>query len=232
MSYVDVLFGDVKSHEDWGLKLETIQLSFPEAKTDQIDVPGANGIIDLTEVNGQVCYKNRTMTLTFSLDDDYAEWHLLSSRIAKELHGKMIKCILPDDPNYYYEGRFSIDSKKTNDVITDIVITGDVHPFKMDVYSSSEEWLWDPFSFEDGIIRSYHDIEVSGTTSVSVIGSEMPVVPKFICSADMDLEFNGSVFRLSAGENMDYDIILSGGENQLIFNGQGTVTIEYRGGIL
>lgn len=232
MSYVDVLFGNTKSYEDWGLKLETIRLSFPEAKTDQIDIPGANGVIDLTEVNGQVCYKNRTMTLTFSLDDDYAKWHLLSSRIAKELHGKMIKCILPDDPNYYYEGRFSLDSKKTNDVITDIVITGDVHPFKMDVYSSSEEWLWDPFSFEDGIIRSYHDIEVSGTTSVSVIGSEMPVVPKFICSADMDLEFNGSVFRLSAGENMDYDIILSGGENQLIFTGQGTVTIEYRGGIL
>lgn len=232
MSYVDVLFGDVKSHEDWGLKLETIQLSFPEAKTDQIDVPGANGIIDLTEVNGQVCYKNRTMTLTFSLDDDYAEWHLLSSRIAKELHGKMIKCILPDDPNYYYEGRFSIDSKKTNDVITDIVITGDVHPFKLDVYSSSEEWLWDPFSFEDGIIRSYHDIEISGTTSVSVIGSEMPVVPKFICSTDMDLEFNSSVFHLSAGETTDYDIILSEGENQLIFTGHGTVTIEYRGGIL
>lgn len=232
MSYVDVLFGDVKSHEDWGLKLETIQLSFPEAKTDQVDIPGSNGVIDLTEVNGRVCYKNRTMTLTFSLDDDYVEWHLLSSRIAKELHGKMIKCILPDDPNYYYEGRFSIDSKKTNDVITDIVITGDVHPFKLDVYSSSEEWLWDPFSFEDGIIRSYHDIEISGTTSVSVIGSEMPVVPKFICSTDMDLEFNSSVFHLSAGETTDYDIILSEGENQLIFTGHGTVTIEYRGGIL
>lgn len=232
MSYVDVLFGDVKSHEDWGLKLETIQLSFPEAKTDQVDIPGSNGVIDLTEVNGRVCYKNRTMTLTFSLDDDYVEWHLLSSQIAKELHGKMIKCILPDDPNYYYEGRFSIDSKKTNDVITDIVITGDVHPFKLDVYSSSEEWLWDPFSFEDGIIRSYHDIEISGTTSVSVIGSEMPVVPKFICSTDMDLEFNSSVFHLSAGETTDYDIILSEGENQLIFIGHGTVTIEYRGGIL
>lgn len=232
MSYVDVMFGDVKSHEDWGLKLETIQLSFPEAKTDQIDIPGANGVIDLTEVNGQVCYKNRTMTLTFSLNDDYAEWHLLSSRIAKELHGKVIKCILPDDPNYYYEGRFSLDSKKEDDVITDIVITGDVHPFKLDVYSSSEEWLWDPFSFEDGIIRSYHDIEISGTTAVCVIGSEMPVVPKFICSAVMDLEFEESIFHLASGENMDYDIILSDGENQLIFTGNGMVTIEYRGGIL
>lgn len=232
MSYVDVLFGNTKSYEDWGLKLETIRLSFPEAKTDQVDIPGSNGVIDLTEVNGRVCYKNRTMTLTFSLDDDYVEWHLLSSRIAKELHGKMIKCILPDDPNYYYEGRFSIDSKKTNDVITDIVITGDVHPFKMDVYSSSEEWLWDPFSFEDGIIRSYHDIEISGTTPVSVIGSEMPVVPNFVCSTEMELSFKGSVFHLSSGETTDYDIILSDGENQLIFTGHGTVTIEYRGGIL
>lgn len=232
MSYVNVLFGNVKSYEDWGLKLENIQLSFPEAKIDQIDIPGSNGVIDLTEVNGPVCYKNRTITLSFSLEDDYIKWHILSSRIAKALHGKIIKCILPDDPNYYYEGRFSLNSQKTNDVISDIVISGNVYPYKRDVYSSAEEWLWDPFSFEDGIIRSYHDIEVSGTTSVSVIGSEMPAVPKFICSTEMEISFKGSVFHLSAGETTDYDIILSDGENQLIFTGQGTVTIEYRGGIL
>lgn len=232
MSYANVMFGNVKSYEDWGLKLETIQLSFPEAKIDQIDIPGSNGVTDLTEVNGPVCYKNRTITLSFSLEDDYIKWHILSSQIAKTLHGKIIKCILPDDPNYYYEGRFSLNTEKNNDVITDIVISGDAYPYKRDVYSSAEEWLWDPFSFEDGVIRSYHDIKISGTTTVSVINSEMPVVPKFICSAEMDLLFHGTVFHLAAGETIDYDIILSEGENQLTFTGQGTVTIEYRGGIL
>lgn len=101
MMYPDVQIADFKTFTDWGLKLESMSISFPEAKTDQVDIPGANGLLDLSEVNGQICYKNRTLTLNFSLLDDYTEWHDLSSKIAKVLHGKVIKCVLPDDPNYY-----------------------------------------------------------------------------------------------------------------------------------
>ena len=113
MIYPDVQMADIKTFTDWGLKLESINISFPEAKTDQVDIPGANGLLDLSEVNGQICYKNRTLTLNFSLFDDYTEWHDLSSKIAKTLHGKVIKCVLPDDPNYYYEGRFSLQTTKS-----------------------------------------------------------------------------------------------------------------------
>ena len=58
--------GRYKTFTDWGLKLESINISFPEAKTDQVDIPGANGLLDLSGVNGQICYKNRTLTLNFS----------------------------------------------------------------------------------------------------------------------------------------------------------------------
>ena len=125
MSYADVQFAEKRSYADWGLKLESINLSFPEAKEEQIDIPGANGILDLSEVNGQICYKNRTLTLGFSLMDDYVEWHDLCSQIARVLHGKAIRCILPDDPNYYYDGRFSLQTSKGNDVDADFVIISD-----------------------------------------------------------------------------------------------------------
>ena len=232
MSYADVLFGGIKTYEDWGLKLENVQLSFPDAKTDLVDIQGANGVIDLTEVNGPVCYGNRTLTLTFSLLGDYTEWYLLASKIAKELHGKVKECILPDEPNFYYEGRFKLQTSKDTDVVTDVVITGDVEPYKKELLSSVDDWLWDPFSFKNGVIREYAGIAVNGSAEITVLGSEMPVVPKIIPSDDMDVEFDGKLYHLLAGENTEYDIVIMDEDVTLKFTGNGTVSIEYRGGIL
>lgn len=199
MIYPDVQIGEFKTFTDWGLKLESMSVSFPEAKTDQVDIPGANGLLDLSEVNGQICYKNRTLTLNFSLLDDYTEWHDLSSKIARALHGKVVKCILPDDPNYYYEGRFSLQSTKNSDVLADFVFSGDVQPFKMERYTAAENWLWDLFSFENGIVRGYSEISVSGSLTLEVIGSDMPIVPEITCSAAMNVEIGGQVFELVEG---------------------------------
>lgn len=232
MIYPDVQMADIKTFTDWGLKLESIYISFPEAKTDQVDIPGANGLLDLSEVNGQVCYENRTLTLNFSLLEDYTKWHNLSSKIAKTLHGKVIKCILPDDPNYYYEGRFSLATTKSNDVLADFVITGNVHPFKMERYTAAENWLWDPFSFENGIARGYNDITVAGALEMDVVGSDMPIVPEITCSAAMTVEIGGQTFKLVKGVNKNYDIILVSGKNKMKFTGNGTVMIDFRGGVL
>ncbi|RHP60187.1 mtfA protein [Clostridium sp. AF29-8BH] len=232
MIYPDVQIGEFKTFTDWGLKLESMSVSFPEAKTDQVDIPGANGLLDLSEVNGQICYKNRTLTLNFSLLDDYTEWHDLSSKIARALHGKVVKCILPDDPNYYYEGRFSLQSTKNSDVLADFVFSGDVQPFKMERYTAAENWLWDLFSFENGIVRGYSEISVSGSLTLEVIGSDMPIVPEITCSAAMNVEIGGQVFELVEGVNKNYDIVLGSGRNMMKFTGNGTVSIDFRGGVL
>lgn len=232
MIYPDVQIGEFKTFTDWGLKLESMSVSFPEAKTGQVDIPGANGLLDLSEVNGQICYKNRTLTLNFSLLDDYTEWHDLSSKIARALHGKVVKCILPDDPNYYYEGRFSLQSTKNSDVLADFVFSGDVQPFKMERYTAAENWLWDLFSFENGIVRGYSEISVSGSLTLEVIGSDMPIVPEITCSAAMNVEIGGQVFELVEGVNKNYDIVLGSGRNMMKFTGNGTVSIDFRGGVL
>ena len=232
MIYPDVQIGEFKTFTDWGLKLESMSVSFPEAKTDQVDIPGANGLLDLSEVNGQICYKNRTLTLNFSLLDDYTEWHDLSSKIARALHGKVVKCILPDDPNYYYEGRFSLQSTKNSDVLADFVFSGDVQPFKMERYTAAENWLWALFSFENGIVRGYSEISVSGSLTLEVIGSDMPIVPEITCSAAMNVEIGGQVFELVEGVNKNYDIVRGSGRNMMKFTGNGTVSIDFRGGVL
>lgn len=232
MSGINVLFDDFKSFDDWGLKLEEVSLSFPEPKLDLVDVRGANGLEDLTEVNGPVTYGNRTLQMKFSLETGYAEWLALASTIAAAIHGKHMKCILPDDPGFYYEGRFKIDAPKNNYVITEVYITGDVEPYKMETQSSMEPWKWDTFSFVDGVIRSYGNISVQGSGTLTIVGLDKPVVPLIVSSTAMKVEFEGETYDLEPGNNTIYDIVIVKGNNTLNFTGYGSISIEYRGGIL
>lgn len=232
MSDINVMFDDFKSFDDWGLKLEKVSLSFPEPKLDLIDVRGANGLEDLTEVNGPVTYNNRTLQLKFSLETGYAEWLTLASTIAAALHGKRMKCILPDDPTFYYEGRFTIDVPKNNYVVTEVYITGNVDPYKMETQSSMEPWKWDTFSFLDGVIRSYGNINIQGSGILNVIGLDKPVTPLIVSSSSMKVTFEGETYDLEPGNNLIYDIVIMKGNNTLEFAGNGSISIEYRGGIL
>ena len=98
--------------------------------------------------------------------------------------------------------------------------------------ATDEDWLWDPFDFEEGVIREYGNQAVDGTLALTVVGSPMPVVPKIIVSADMQVAFGGESYRLKSGENYLPDIEIKEGEHVPIFTGHGTVTVSYRGGSL
>jgi hypothetical protein len=93
-----------------------------------------------------------------------------------------------------------------------------------------EPWLWDSFSFEDGIIRDYYDISVPGTLTIT--GRRKRVCPKFICSVAMTVSYLGNTYNLAMGENIVPDIFLGEGEHLLAFGGSGTVDVDYRGGSL
>lgn len=54
--------------------------------------------------------------------------------------------------SYYYEGRLSVNSFRSDRVISKIVIDYDLEPFKKMIFSTTEDWAWNPFDFVDGII--------------------------------------------------------------------------------
>ena len=58
-----VTFGTKHSYRDWGLLLKSRPvISPPSPKTVYVDIPGSNGVIDLTEsLTGDVKFDNRTI---------------------------------------------------------------------------------------------------------------------------------------------------------------------------
>lgn len=133
----------------------------PPLKIETVDIPGANGSVDLTEIlTGIPLYENRTGSIEFYIDnsnDEYADksgyrWDYAYDKLLNTLHGFRRKLILTDSRSSYYEGRLSVNSYKSDKVTGIITLDYDLDPFKRSLFTTAEPWLWNPFDFVDGII--------------------------------------------------------------------------------
>lgn len=206
----------------------------PEVKAEYIEIPGRNGQIDLTEaLTGYTVYNNRQIVLELGGKKRSQDWPGFMSNFLNELHGQSVTVIFDNDPSYYYVGRATVESdyEKGNEIAR-FTLTINAEPYKYSNQSTTEPWLWDPFSFVDGVIRYYNQIQINGTTQIQVMGSEMPVIPLFIASAAMQIQFGGKTYDLTAGNNKIYDIVLMNQAHTLTFTGTGTVSINYKTGRL
>ena len=233
-----VTFGTKHSFKDWGLYLKSRPvISPPTAKTNYQDLPGADGQLDLTEaLTGDVKYDMRKITCEFVVMSARSRWDIIYSDILDYLQGEDLIFFKDEEPCYIYKGRFQVNEWKSDKKSATLVIEGTVEPYKQDRFSSLEDWLWDTFRFEDGVIREYKDIEIDGKYSLEIPGARMKVVPTItVASTDgagMTVSSNGRSYELVDGVNIVPYIDIDKSGVILDFTGNGIVSIEYRGGRL
>ena len=240
--YHSVTFGDKNTWDDWHLIPESRPVLLPpDMKTTYVDIPGTDGHADFSEaLTGAMMYKNRTGSLKFFVENGFKDWAILYSEIMNYLHGQQMKVYLEDDPSFYYEGRFNVNTWKSEEHRSEIYIDYDIYPYKIDIQSSSDEWLWDPFNFEIGVIREYSNVRVNGSLVVNFIGSRRPYIPTFKVILDdssvpISLSWTGlpsKTYGLNNGDNRFPDIKIKNNETVMTFTGQGIISIDYRGGSL
>ena len=226
--------GRIHTERDWGIKLLSIYIPMPGIKTQIIDVPGGDGGIDLTEVNGRPFYKEREgVELVFVLmDGDYTTWLMKYSEFASEVHGRKVKMTIDDEPDHYYMVRLELDSEKTNPVYSQITLSGIAEPFKFDLQSSGEPWKWDIFNFHTGVIRQLMDIQITGSNrTVKILGAGIDCPPVFAVTEanSLKLTHGGRTYTLKVGRNRFPAVRVGKEDVTLQFSGAGKLTIEYRG---
>ena len=150
--------------ESWNLiSSSRPTLPHPKQKTKIIDgLPNINGNIDLTLKDIKYpLFENREGKFEFiynpiySFDkNNYKDWMALYSEISNYIHGRQLRMILEDDPEYYYDGSFTVDgwTSNTDGSGSTISIGYSVYPYKKNICSSIQSWFWDPFNFYNGII--------------------------------------------------------------------------------
>lgn len=239
-----VTFGSKHSYKDWGLILKSRPvISSPSPKTIYIDIPATDGSLDLTEsLTGDVKFNNRTIKFEFAVIEARKRWTALYSEVMNYLHGQNMRVILDEDADYYYTGRFQVNEWKSDKRTATIVIEGTVEPYKLEKYSSIEDWEWDSFNFETGQIRDYRNIRLDGTPINYVINCNRKlVIPKFIVQLDEEgtefiIRWNGGTWQskkvTASGTYVYPDIKLTEGQQNIYLNGKGYISIDYRGGSL
>lgn len=152
-----VKFGDYDSWEDWHLvPTSRPVVSPPEERTSFKTVPGRNGKVDLSwALTGKPVFDNRTGSFEFYVDCSQwtgKGWHTAYSTIMKALQGSRIRVVLSDDPSFYYEGICWVDKWSSEERYSKITIRYDLYPYKKRITFNENDWLWDPFDFENGAI--------------------------------------------------------------------------------
>lgn len=227
-----VTFGTKNSYDDFGLILTDKDIGFPEPKLEEVDVIGADGVIDLSEVlNDDIKYKTRKLQFTFTVLKGNKYWASTVADVANYLHGKKLRIQMDFDPAYYYTGRCKINSFKTSKRLCTITIDAECEPYRLDINGNGEKWLWDTFSFQNGFIR-VNAVTVNGSLHVNLQNQRKIVSPTFTCSTAMTVIFDGVTYNLPKGKTQVLGIRLQYGTNYVTFKGNGTVKIEYQGGAL
>ena len=126
-----VKFGNYHSFDTWGLLLTSKEIGSPIVKEKVIDIEGADGVLDYTEVFGSVKYGNRLLKFEFQKAIKPSELVSLASDIQDAVHGLKMAVALDDDPDWYYYGRVSVKDFNWKKGIGTISIEVDAEPYKL-----------------------------------------------------------------------------------------------------
>jgi len=220
-------FGGKHTLTDFGMYPKSkIIFNPPEVKRTIVDVPEADGILDYTGLlTGKIAYGDRVGTLEFLAltSTDYAA---IYSQVLAHFHGKEMRVVLDDDPQFFYKGRFSVSKWKSVEGASSIAIDYDLEPYKYPLdQSASIDWLWNDL-FNTTIY--YGTFAVSGTKQRNLINpSGTNLTPKFTCSSAMQVVFGGATYQLPAGSTESPGFALSPGNNNMTFKGNGNVLVDY-----
>ena len=189
--YHSITIGGKNTWDDWRLVPASRPVFNPPAqKVKTLEIPGGDGVIDLSQsLTGYPVYQNRTGSIEFIVMNDFKPWHMAYADIMDYLHGQKLRAVLEDDPEYFYEGRFTVNVWKSEKDWSRIIIDYDVGPYKWSVLSSTDDWLWDPFNFQNGVIRPAVFKDIAVTTEVravklaALLFGRAPVCPVFRVSS-------------------------------------------------
>lgn len=231
-----VTFGTKNSYTDFGLILSSKSVSLPKPKTKTVEVPGADGELDLTDVlTDEVKYSNRKLQFTFTVIDHFNGWAARLSQVTNYLHGQKMKIVMDWDNQYYYRGRCEVNSFKSQKRLATIVIDVDAEPWKYEMNSLHQQWEWDDFNFINGVIQTNEYQINKGITNINLIVGRKIAFPTIKCNVSMDVNINNQIYKIYPGTNLLKNAKLHEGQNLFIFDSPATsdvVEITWEGGSL
>ena len=211
----DIRFGTTWAHADYGLIVASYAIPMPESQTNFVEIPGRDGALDLSEAFGTVRYTDRIISLTLYAR---APFDTAVSALAADIHGRRMNVIFDRDPTYYYNARVTVEDVERHAGYCELSLECRAKPYKLEHFQTTVTVL------------------PTGSATVTLTNSRMPVVPTITVSADMTLAFAIGVkdytVVLPAGTHTVSSLVLLEGDTEIEITGTGSITFTYRKGAL
>lgn len=191
--------------------LDGYELDPPKPKTYTVDIPGGNGVIDLTDsLSGDVVYDNRTQTFTFALmnmkgsnDTTITEFERTKTELMNFLHGKAFDYQMTMDPGYTYHGRFTVSTYAqamySNGRLGTIKIEVDADPYK-----------------SKGLMT--YKLNATGGKLFRLESGRKPVHPTLECTEPCEVTWDGNMEIIPAGTYRLNNVVFHDGWNEIYIN--------------
>lgn len=211
-----ISFDGLHSYRDFSLVLAPKAIGSPQVKRYQIEVPGADGTLDLTDFFGEPKFENVTHTFEFSLPVPQTELLYTYQSIKNAIHGKKMRIILDDDPLFYYIGRCEVSPLTQEKTIGKLSIVCDCDPYK---YRTQ---------------KTVFKIDVTGEFTTTIPNSRKRVVPEvqIVTDGSIRIVYQNNIWDLGSGSYILPELELVEGNNEVSVTGTGSVILTYREGAL
>ena len=228
------------SYSDWHLYVANNDcIGEPKQYTNYIEVPGRDGKIDLSEaLSDKPMFTSREIKIYLAGFRDTTNWESVISSFRNHIMGRVCRIVFDTDPQYYWRGRVGIiDFKPVKEFGKFLLEMPDADPYKYNITSSAEPWLWDPFNFETDMIIYTPSQQITGSGTIDIPAGQMLTCPTFIVadiqSAKFEMMYHGRLYELTQGSNT-FPSIMVGGDTaeQFDFTGTAKVQVFYKGGSL
>lgn len=227
------------TYDTWRLYItNTDCIGNPEQYTNYVTIPGRNGQLDLSDtLTGRPTYISRKLKIELAGNRPKVSWDLIISYFRNQIDGRICKIVFDNDKEHYWRGRVHIDDFSSALRLGKFTMNVDAQPYKFNILTSTDPWLWDTFNFETGVIN-YHDAyTVDGMLSVTIPAGTMATNPTFVVSNlagdNIAMDYNNVTYFLTSGSNNFPEVMVNGDDDvTLTFAGSGKVEIVYRGGSL
>lgn len=184
--------------------LDGYTLSPPEPKTYTVDIPGGDGVIDLTSaLTGDVAYSNRSQSFTFMVVDPDS-FERVKTDVSNFLHGKSFDYQMTMDPGYTYHGRFSV-TEYSHAVYA---YPGLVGVFAVDIDA-------DPYKSKG---RQTYRLNATGGKMFRLESGRKPVHPVIECTQPCRVRWKDVVTVVPVGTYRLNDVLFTQGFNEIYIN--------------
>lgn len=207
-----VKFGNIHT-KDFGIYLSKVTVGTPNPKKFTVDIPGADGSLDMTDYFGSVKYESRKLTFIFTFPQRGKQLINAYSEFLNAVHGKRFdSIILDDDRDFHYVGRVAVGNLAKAS-LSKVTVECECDPYK---YSNSRNTITlnvDSVEFPENWL--YGDVNGDGIIDQSDLELMDSLIGKRAFESDnalrADFDFDGKVSEIEKNV-LDYYLKYGNGQ--------------------